>query len=135
MVFVGAVGCGEKLASTTDSSLFSLSNVLLLVAIVTGVHIALLVVGAWLCRLLKIDRADAIPVAFGGSQKTLMVGAYLANSVGPLAIVPMVAYHAAQLVVDTLVADWLTRSQTSIETTTVLAESAQPVSGGSVPDS
>ena len=50
--------------------------------------------------------ADAIAVAFSGSQKTLMVGAYIALAVGPLAILPMVAYHAAQLIVDTLVADW-----------------------------
>jgi predicted Na+-dependent transporter len=27
-------------------------------------------------------------------------------AVGPLAILPMVTYHAAQLIVDTLVADW-----------------------------
>jgi hypothetical protein len=36
-----------------------------------------------------------------------MVGAYLSLAVGPLAILPMVAYHASQLVIDTLVADWL----------------------------
>ena len=36
-----------------------------------------------------------------------MVGAYLALAVGPLAILPMVAYHAAQLIIDTLLADWL----------------------------
>jgi hypothetical protein len=30
-------------------------------------------------------------------------------AIGPLAIIPMVAYHAAQLVIDTLVADWLRR--------------------------
>ena len=33
-------------------------------------------------------------------------GLYLAVAVGPLAILPMVAYHAAQLVIDTLLADW-----------------------------
>jgi sodium/bile acid cotransporter 7 len=71
------------------------------------VHVALLLLGFGLSRLLRIERGDAIAVIFAGSQKTLMVGAYLAMAVGPLAILPMVAYHATQLVIDTLVADWL----------------------------
>ena len=107
MVFVGAVKCGEKLLSVEHSSVFSLVNVLLLVGLVTAIHTTLLLFGAGLAKLLRFERGDSIAVAFAGSQKTLMVGAYLAAAVGPLAIVPMVAYHAAQLVVDTLVADWL----------------------------
>jgi len=107
MVFVGAVKCGEKLLSVEHSSVFSIVNVFLLVVLVTAIHTTLLVLGAGLAKLLRFERGDSIAVAFAGSQKTLMVGAYLAAAVGPLAIVPMVAYHAAQLVVDTLVADWL----------------------------
>jgi solute carrier family 10 (sodium/bile acid cotransporter), member 7 len=111
MVFVGAVRCGEKLQSVDDSSLFSVVNVLLLVAVVAAIHTSLLLIGWGLSWLLRLDRGDAIAVGFAGSQKTLMVGAYLAGAIGPLAIVPMVAYHAAQLVIDTLVADWLRREK------------------------
>jgi sodium/bile acid cotransporter 7 len=73
------------------------------------VHTVLLVLGWRSAKLLNIRRADAIAVAFSGSQKTLVVGTYLAAAVGPLVILPMVAYHAAQLIIDTLVADWLRR--------------------------
>jgi sodium/bile acid cotransporter 7 len=107
MVFVGAVGCGEKLQSVEHSTLLSGANVTVMIVLVTTIHTVLLVFGAGLSKLLRFERGDAIAVSFAGSQKTLMVGAYLATAVGPLAIVPMVAYHAAQLVIDTLVADWL----------------------------
>ena len=120
MVFVGAVTCGEKLQTIDDPTLFSVANIALLIAAVTGVHLTLLVVGWGLCHLLAIERDDTIAVAFAGSQKTLMVGAYLAAAIGPLAIVPMVAYHAAQLVVDTLVADWLRPGQPNADPATVL---------------
>lgn len=106
MVFVGAVGCGVRLQAASDGAVVSAHNVTVMIGAVTVVHVALLLLGLGLARRLHIGSADAIAVAFAGSQKTLMVGAYLALAVGPLAILPMVAYHAAQLVIDTLVADW-----------------------------
>jgi sodium/bile acid cotransporter 7 len=107
MVFVGAVEAGRRLAGLDHGSVVSAGSIALMIAAVAAVHGVLLGLGFGLSRLLRIPRANAIAVAFSGSQKTLMVGAYLALSVGPLAILPMVAYHATQLVVDTLVADWL----------------------------
>jgi sodium/bile acid cotransporter 7 len=106
MVLVGAIGCGEKLQDADGRSMLTAGNVLLMILMVTSVHVALLTSGFVLSRRLAIVPADAIAVAFSGSQKTLMVGAYLAQAVGPLAILPMVAYHAVQLIVDTMVADW-----------------------------
>jgi solute carrier family 10 (sodium/bile acid cotransporter), member 7 len=106
MVLVGAVKCGEKLQGVTDASVLSIGNVAMMVVGVTAVHVALLSLGLALSRALRFERADAIAVAFSGSQKTLMIGAYIATTVGALAILPMVAYHAAQLIIDTLVADW-----------------------------
>jgi solute carrier family 10 (sodium/bile acid cotransporter), member 7 len=107
MVLIGAVDCGERLAALGSDSLVSPRNLLLLMLVVTAVHSVLVVAGFALSRVLSIGQADAIAVAFAGSQKTLMVGAFLAAAVAPLAILPMVAYHAAQLVIDTLIADWL----------------------------
>lgn len=106
MVLVGAIGTGEKLQVVENGSVLTVRNIVMLIVAVTTVHGMLLALGLTLSRLLGFDRADAIAVAFSGSQKTLMVGAYIALAVGPLAILPMVAYHAAQLIVDTLVADW-----------------------------
>jgi len=106
MVLVGAVGCGEKLQGVSDGAILTAGNLTMMVLAVAAVHVAVLSLGMLLSRALEFDRGDAIAVAFSGSQKTLMVGAYIATAVNPFAILPMVAYHAAQLVVDTLVADW-----------------------------
>ena len=114
MVAVGAVRSGERLAELGHDSVVSAGNVVLMICAVAAVHIVLLGTGFGLSRLLRISRPDAIAVAFSGSQKTLMVGAYLALAVGPLAILPMVAYHASQLVIDTLAADWL-RQRRSVD--------------------
>ena len=109
IVFGGAVECGLRLTAINGGALVSASNLVRMVLAVAAVHVALLTLGFTLAQALKFPRADAIAVAFSGSQKTLMVGAYLASAIGPLAILPMVAYHATQLVVDTLVADWFVR--------------------------
>ena len=105
MVFVGAVSCGVQLEVIADRSLLSFGNVATMIIAVVAVHLALLLLGVVAARGFAFDRSDVIAVAFSGSQKTIMVGAFLALAVGPLAILPMVAYHAAQLVIDTLVAD------------------------------
>ncbi len=110
MVFVGAVAAGSKLAGVGPDSIVTAADVALMIVAVASVHVALLGIGFGLSRVLQIARADAIAVAFAGSQKTLMVGAYLALAVGPLAILPIVAYHAAQLVIDTFIADRLRQS-------------------------
>lgn len=106
MVFIGAVFCGQRLAALEADSPISAGAILLMIVAVTAVHIALVIIGISTSRALSFERADAIAVAFSGSQKTLMVGVYLSMAVGPLAILPMVAYHAIQLIIDTLIADW-----------------------------
>jgi sodium/bile acid cotransporter 7 len=107
VVAVGAVKCGERVASAETDSPLATSAIMLMIGCVMAVHTVLLAVGFFLARAARFDFRDGIAVAFSGSQKTLMVGAFLAAAIGPLAILPMVAYHAAQLVIDTLVADWL----------------------------
>jgi sodium/bile acid cotransporter 7 len=107
MVAIGAVESGQRLAELDSDEVVSIASMALLFAGVAGVHVILLGLGFGLSRVLRIPRPEAIAVAFSGSQKTLMVGVYLSLAVGPLAIIPMVAYHASQLLIDTLVADWL----------------------------
>jgi sodium/bile acid cotransporter 7 len=111
MVLVGAVGCGERIHGVADGSVLSAGNVAVMIAVVTTIHLALLAAGFQLARLAGISRPEAIAVGIAGSQKTIMVGLYVALAFGPLAILPMVAYHAAQLIIDTLVADWWRHGQ------------------------
>lgn len=105
MVFAGSISAGLRLHSNEHAAVVSGSNLAMMIGVVAVVHVVLLGMGFGLSRAMQLTTADAIAVAMAGSQKTLMVGAYLALSF-PLAILPMVAYHASQLVIDTLVADW-----------------------------
>ncbi len=67
-------------------------------------HLAILISGIKLGEWTGCPIGDRIAIGFGGSQKTLMVGLSTALSMG-LNIIPIVAYHALQLIVDTLIAD------------------------------
>ncbi len=111
MVLIGAVQCGNTLAALNHSSVLTVANVVFMIAVVAAVHISVLLLATQASRAFNFSWPDTIAVAFAGSQKTLLVGAYLAIAVGPLAILPMVTYHAVQLFVDTLIADrWAQRS-------------------------
>ncbi len=73
-----------------------------------GLHVAALAVGWLMARGLKFSRADSIPVAFSGSQKTLPTGLLVASMFAaehPFAMFPMLLYHASQLFIDTLLAE------------------------------
>lgn len=109
MVFVGAVGCGQRIHEAANGQALTLRNVVVMLVGVAVVHLVLFVVGMSAARTLAMSRPDCIAVGIAGSQKTLMVGLYLALQFGPLAILPMVGYHATQLIIDTLLADWLRR--------------------------
>lgn len=107
MVLVGATQCGLRLASGGWSQTLSSSAIVGLVVAVSVLHLAGLIVGFALAQWLRFTPQDRIAVAISGSQKTLMVGIYIAvEYFGGLAILPMVAYHVSQLVIDTLLADW-----------------------------
>lgn len=85
-------------------------GVVLLTAVVClGNHLVALVGGFWSSHWLGFDRATAIAVALAGSQKTLPVSLVLLELYFrdyPLAVVPMLFFHAGQLILDTFIADW-----------------------------
>jgi len=73
-----------------------------------GNHLLALYGGIWSGRLFGCDRAAQIAIGFAGSQKTLPVSLALLElyyPAYPLAVVPMLLYHAGQLIVDTFIAD------------------------------
>ena len=104
MVYFGSLQTTERVGATGGSEL--LVEILCVVAIVLGVHLAALMVGLWTGRQLGMSRGDQIAVGFAGSQKTLMVGLQICLELG-FHVLPMVAYHISQLLVDTLIADRL----------------------------
>lgn len=110
MVLVGAVGCGHRLHELSANGALVAADILVMIGVVAAVHLVLLVAGFSLARGVGLSRPDAIAVGIAGSQKTIMVGLYVALSFGPLAVLPMVAYHAAQLILDTVVADYWRRT-------------------------
>ena len=60
------------------------------------------------------DRPRGIGVAFSCSQKTLPVALFLFQTyyqeTFPLAVVPLLFYHVGQLILDTWIAEWLSRT-------------------------
>ena len=105
IVFVGAVHSGTELSAL---SLLS-GQFALLLLVVTAIHGIAWVSGFWLAGRVGIARSEQIAVAFAGSQKTLMVGLAIALQFGGLTILPMLAYHVVQLLIDTLLAHRLTK--------------------------
>jgi sodium/bile acid cotransporter 7 len=106
MVMIGAIRSGIELRETTDGKSLAATDFASMLGAVVVVHSAALAAGHVLATVLGIDRPNRIAVGFAGSQKTLMVGLYVATTYfGGLAILPMVAYHVVQLLIDTVVAD------------------------------
>ena len=102
MVLLGSIKMGQTLEF---ASIYMITNQLLLVIVlVSSLHLALFSMGIYAGRATGQNRENNIAIGFSGSQKTLMVGLSVAVSMG-LNIIPIVAYHAMQLIIDTLIAD------------------------------
>ncbi|GIW95244.1 MAG: transporter [Pirellulaceae bacterium] len=111
MVFLGSVQMGRMLSGATVT--FLALSVVATVAAVVSIHLAAFGIGMLLGGWMGLSRADRIAVGFAGSQKTLMVGVRVSMELGA-SILPMVAYHIAQLILDTLLVDyWLLRGRAS----------------------
>jgi sodium/bile acid cotransporter 7 len=103
MVLIGSIQTGRHL----DSGLIetpSLASLLVMIVLVIAVHLAAMWAGWLLGGVSRLTREDRIAVAFGSSQKTLLVGLTVALEV-QASILPMVLFHVSQLIVDTVIAD------------------------------
>jgi len=105
IVFVGAVTCGRKLANLEDQLAPIAGQIALMIVLVAAVHSVAWWIGYKTAAQLGMDRGEQLAVAFAGSQKTLMVGLAIALPFGGLTVLPMLAYHVEQLLIDTLLAD------------------------------
>jgi sodium/bile acid cotransporter 7 len=109
MVFIGACEAGRRLdmlEPSASSGIGPLQWGMMLLAVL-AIHLALFGMGWWGGAALGISSADRLAVAISGSQKTLMVGVYVALEIDGVAALPLVAYHVTQLLVDTLLVDYL----------------------------
>ena len=107
MVLAGATFSGSQLRETEGPGWPAM---LAMVGVAFALHLASLAMGWYAAQFSGFARPQQTAVMIAGSQKTLMVGLDIAISFfGGLAILPMVAYHFIQLVVDTVVADRLRR--------------------------
>ena len=102
MVLLGSIKMGQTIE--IDSISLIMNQVLLVIVLVSGLHLALFFLGIFAGRASGQSPENEIAIGFSGSQKTLMVGLSIAVSMG-LNIIPIVAYHALQLIIDTLIAD------------------------------
>ena len=115
IVVTAACDAGYRLNEDVDGRSI-LPAVLLVWGCCVLLHLLAMAVGMAGGRLLRFPRADRVAIAFASSQKTLPIGLLLATDpsmfgnpeIGiPLAVFPMLMYHASQLFIDTVVADRL----------------------------
>lgn len=107
MIFFGSVQAAQRFARHGGRPI--VVELLVVIVAVVVIHIAVLTAGMFCARRLKMERGSQIAVGFAGSQKTLMVGLQMCMELG-FNIVPMVAFHVSQLLVDTVIADRLRSS-------------------------
>ena len=102
MVTLGAVQTGRRMLDI-DLSQAALSILGCLISVVM-IHLGIFYMGVWGARKVGMTQGEQIAIGFSGSQKTIMVGLSTALELG-FSVIPLVAYHTVQLIVDTLIAD------------------------------
>lgn len=107
LVFWESIKAGPRVAEGALSGGVAAISLVWLSCI--ALHVAGMLVAVSASRLFGFERADRTAIAFAASQKTLPIGVYIAaqlSSAGvPLAVLPMLMYHASQLFIDTAIAD------------------------------
>lgn len=104
IVLLGAVYAGMQLTALHGKMAGITGQLALMMILAATVHVIAWFLGYRAGGWLGYSPADSLAVAFSGSQKTLMVGLAIALEFGGLAILPMLAYHIEQLLIDTLLA-------------------------------
>lgn len=109
IILQAAARAGERLQMGDVA--VTLTDVVLAIGLVLLLHLAILTIGWRASAWIGFARPRRIAIAFAGSQKTLPVAFLLYEryfqAEYPLAILPVLAYHVGQLLVDTPIAGWL----------------------------
>jgi sodium/bile acid cotransporter 7 len=104
MVMIGSISMGIRMAEQAQP--IGWWPFLWVGCLMGGIHLAMFWGGIAIARGLRLARPVWIAVGFAASQKTLMVGLSVAISL-EVSIVPIILYHSIQLIIDTLIADYL----------------------------
>jgi solute carrier family 10 (sodium/bile acid cotransporter), member 7 len=111
MVLIGAVSAGAALRATGSGASFGLVLQVTLAAL--ALHGALFAIGWFSSRAVGLAYPEQLATAIAGSQKTLAVGLDIALTFGGLAVLPMIAYHVLQLLLDTWLVERLRKNGSS----------------------
>ena len=116
IVFGASMKAGPQIASIAGATGAAATLVMIVSALVLHLAAAAIAYYGGL-HLLRLPRADAVAALFAGSQKTLPIAILIATDprmLGdagvPFAILPLLVFHALQLVADTVLADRLRRA-------------------------
>jgi len=105
LIILAKAANAAKEANDRGLVFYSILLVIVAVCFVHSITLALSVLGA---KLIGINIRDAKAVALTGSQKTLPVGTLIAEtslSGYPIAVLPVMFYHASQLIIDSFIVD------------------------------
>ncbi|RPI76859.1 MAG: hypothetical protein EHM45_11485, partial [Desulfobacteraceae bacterium] len=99
----------NAVASSTDRILQAGSAVILVIVFMVLLHSLILAINYGLSKGMRLDRASTVAFTIHVSQKTLTVSylvwaGYFAVAY-PLALIPAIAYHLTQMIMDTVVAE------------------------------
>ncbi len=106
MVASGAIQMGQHIQAGGTNASVSVPDIVWTILLTTGIHLVSMVVAWYAAAATGVARPQQIAVAIAGSQKTLMIGLKMALDCG-VSILPMVAFHVGQLLLDTFVADYI----------------------------
>jgi sodium/bile acid cotransporter 7 len=113
VVLKAGVTVGDKLQ---DRDAWNVPTILLWsIVLAVALHLIAVAAGWFSSHWLGFDRGRQIAVAFSASQKTLQVSLVLYDqyfmTAFPFAVMPLLFYHVGQLLLDTLIARRMARTQ------------------------
>jgi sodium/bile acid cotransporter 7 len=106
MVLLGAAQMGGRWSSQPVDDRPGGGQIFAVVLFSAAIHLIALRLGWMAAGATAVGRAKQIAVGFSGSQKTLMIGLNLALGL-QVSILPMIAYHVIQLLLDAAIASHL----------------------------
>ena len=98
----------NAVSSSTDRIIQAGSVLFLVFSVMIGLHVIILLINYGISRIIRLDLPSTAAFTIHTSQKTLTVSylvwaGYFAENY-PMALVPPIAYHLTQMIMDTLVA-------------------------------
>lgn len=102
VVLIGSIATAIRMQGLDDGGIGW--QIVAVIVMTAAIHLAVLFIGFVAAKAMGFSREEQIAVGFAGSQKTLMVGLSTAMELG-VSVIPIVAFHSIQLIVDTVIAD------------------------------